>query len=634
MTGRAASGILAVLAALTVTAGLALVLAAGGAAAGPAPRGDTAAANPPASSLTWHAPVPVDGTGVGSVVAVSCTGPSYCAAFDNAGYQAAWRGSAWTAPASIVPGTSNYGVVSATCAMPGFCVAVGTAIWVRAGGTVTASQPGGRHVWAAVSCASPAFCVAGDYFGNVTFYNGRSWSAPVSVAEYGLTGISCVSTVSCVALDLGGSVLTWNGTAWKTTDADLMPYGDAAGVSCASATFCMALDLHGGVYKFNGSAWAGPGSTGLGHSPADVSCTSRTFCVAVATTGDAAEYNGSRWSSWSHRILSGPGSVFVSCSPGSRDCAAIGETGYADTLRSGTWTGQVSVDASGGELDAVACPATGFCVAVDVSGDVVMYRGGRWGAPVRLLPGGWFTSVSCPSARFCLTAGATASGALRMWRYNGTRWTPAAVPAAPANPVTASGGSVSCVSAAFCVWAAHAHGLISVFNGKTWSKPADVDKVVTWTDVSCATRSFCVAGDLSGSVAEYNGKGWSRLRELIRDVVTADIPSLSCPSPRFCEAALEGGVATFTGRTWTHAPRSDDPALGAVSCTQGDFCAGIGAGPSGEPGAYTLNGRQWSRPVPVFTAWDLESTVAISCATPAFCMATDAHGLAMEGTRD
>jgi hypothetical protein len=26
--------------------------------------------------------------------------------------------------------------------------------------------------------------------------------------------------------------------------------------------------------------------------------------------------------------------------------------------------------------------------------------------------------------------------------------------------------------------------------------------------------------------------------------------------------------------------------------------------------------------------------VAISCATPAFCMATDAHGLVVEGTRD
>jgi hypothetical protein len=133
-------GIVAVLAAVTVAAGLAAGLAgvlAGGAAV--ASGSGTARAQPPPSSLSWHAPVRADGTGLGDVVAVSCPAPSFCAAFDSAGYWATWHGSTWTAPVTMVSVSSafNPAVLDATCVTPTFCVAVGEGIWVDSRGTET-----------------------------------------------------------------------------------------------------------------------------------------------------------------------------------------------------------------------------------------------------------------------------------------------------------------------------------------------------------------------------------------------------------------------------------------------------------------------------------------------------------------
>jgi len=635
MRGRAAQGILAVVAA--AAAGLAGVVAG---CTGVASGAGTARAEPPPSSLTWHAPVRADGTGLGNVVAVSCPAPSFCAAFDAQGYQATWHGSGWTAPVKIVNLSSFYrpAVSTATCATPAFCVAVGQGIWVESGGTVTASQLEPEYPFDAVSCASPAFCVALGELGEVVMFNGHSWRTAGTVDNGNqLSSVSCASAVYCVALGSDSSVVIWNGTGWATAAAH-MPNETISGISCASARFCMASDAYGKVYKFNGSSWSGPVKSSLRDTPlGGVSCTSPAFCVAAAGD-DVAKYNGTEWSLWSRSVISS-GISSLACSPGaarSRDCAAVGASGYANTLKSGRWTGQVSVDATD-ELDSIACPAAGFCVAAGVLGDVVAYTGGRWHAPARLLPGGSFGSVSCPSARFCLAAGAAASGALRMWRYDGTRWTRAPAPAGwtPAPPPTGQQGrtvgTVSCVSAAFCVWASPV-GAISVYNGKTWTKPASVDKVRQWLTVSCATATFCVAGDADGDVATYDGTIWSGLRRI-------DIPVylLSCPARRFCAALGPTGTVTFDGTTWTRspAPKSGQlPALTALSCTPGDSCAVVGfSDSSGGRAAYSFIGGQWSRPVQVF-AFDLPSDLAqaLSCATPKFCVATNMVGLAAVGT--
>jgi hypothetical protein len=194
---------------------------------------------------------------------------------------------------------------------------------------------------------------------------------------------------------------------------------------------------------------------------------------------------------------------------------------------------------------------------------------------------------------------------------------------------------VSCVSAAFCVLGTPA-GAISVWNGVRWTKLVRVDNVQQWVTVSCATTSFCMAGDANGNVATYNGKTWSRLHGIGLPVggQRDSVYSLSCPSPRFCAAGLDEGTATFNGKTWTYAPKSDDPGLFWVSCTSASFCAALGFTDSGQglPAAWTFDGRQWSSWVRVFNDWPLEIPTDVSCATPKFCMAIDASGLAQAGT--
>lgn len=64
------------------------------------------------------------------------------------------------------------------------------------------------------------------------------------------------------------------------------------------------------------------------------------------------------------------------------------------------------VDGNGG-LDALSCPTTTFCMAVDTTGNVIHLTGGTWSAPAKVVPtpieyAGDGTTISCPTERFCL----------------------------------------------------------------------------------------------------------------------------------------------------------------------------------------------------------------------------------------
>ena len=60
-------------------------------------------------------------------------------------------------------------------------------------------------------------------------------------------------------------------------------------------------------------------------------------------------------------------------------------------------------------LAAVSCTGSGFCAAVDPSGDVLSFDAGTWSAPVSVDPqaasagnGTGLTAISCPTASFCV----------------------------------------------------------------------------------------------------------------------------------------------------------------------------------------------------------------------------------------
>jgi hypothetical protein len=96
-----------------------------------------------------------------------------------------------------------------------------------------------------VSCASATFCAAALGNGDVTTYDGTSWTTPrlIDRTNQGFAAISCPSTSFCVAVDRHTRAVTFNGRLWsKPTTIDT---GALASVSCPSASFCVAVDGHG-----------------------------------------------------------------------------------------------------------------------------------------------------------------------------------------------------------------------------------------------------------------------------------------------------------------------------------------------------------------------------------------------------
>ncbi len=104
---------------------------------------------------------------------------------------------------------------------------------------------------ASVSCATPHFCVAVDYFGYRVTWNGAKWSSPTLIdLTKGFGSVSCASSSLCVALDDYGNALTWNGVKWSSpasidTSTGDGPWSDS--VSCPSPSFCAAVNTKGNV---------------------------------------------------------------------------------------------------------------------------------------------------------------------------------------------------------------------------------------------------------------------------------------------------------------------------------------------------------------------------------------------------
>jgi serine/threonine protein kinase len=249
-----------------------------------------APANAPAagSSVSWGQPVAVDqGLQLNSV---SCAASTLCAAADTAGNVYVYGGTSWSASAS----TSNLlGAVS--CPSTSFCATVGYDSSGGNGFLYTGSSwsaadlidPG--YKLHSVSCASPAFCVAGASV-NMFVYSGGSWSAPESVDPddgngKGVESVSCVQPSTCAAVDAIGNALIYSRGSWSSPD-DIDGSAVLDSVSCASASFCVAVDANGNALTYSGGSWSSPhqiDSVAL----ESVSCAATSFCVAVDANGNA-----------------------------------------------------------------------------------------------------------------------------------------------------------------------------------------------------------------------------------------------------------------------------------------------------------------------------------------------------------
>ena len=267
-----------------------------------------------------------------------------------------------------------------------------------------------------VSCASAAFCVAYNHFGDVSVSTDPAdgpWSSANVAGPSQLQRMSCPSTALCVGVDGSASVYVsanpiGGSSTWTKTQ--IPGVQNIFNVSCPSTTLCVASASGGKLLVSTdptggASAWSVDAVDGTNDLWA-VSCPTTSECFAGGGGGDVISSSNptAGASAWTVRHLGLPDLQQISC-PSSSLCLAISTGPPLGLLASthpaaGPWT---TTDGSFRAQD-VSCPSTSLCVAVDQSGVSVSTDPSS---------GEWTTyglsnspqSVSCPTTTFCAIGG-------------------------------------------------------------------------------------------------------------------------------------------------------------------------------------------------------------------------------------
>ena len=278
------------------------------------------------------------------------------------------------------------------------------------------------------------------------------------------------------------------------------------------------------------------------------------------------------------------------------------------------WSRPVRVDQAE-QFAAVSCAAPSLCAAVDETGDLFIYNGTSWSAPVRT--GDNLTSVSCPSVSYCSAVGYTMgpeSGGY-IFTFDGHSWS---------TPKLLDPGfklhSISCASSSFCV----AGASVDVFTDRNgvWTAPQSVDPQDGNGNgigsISCVSTSFCLAVDVEGNALMYSNAVWPSPRVLYEDL---PLDSVSCTSASFCLVVGEfGETVIYKDGTWSSPKVIDGGAqLNSVSCVSQSFCMVVDA----RGDALVYSDGSWSAPDSIDGGVPLDS---VSCPTQSFCAAVDAEG--------
>src|SRR6202034_1952251 len=119
------------------------------------------------------------------------------------------------------------------------------------------------------------------------------------------------------------------------------------------------------------------------------------------------------------------------------------------------------------------------------------------------------------SQKYSLTLTVTGPGGRSTAASSGTVWS-AMTFSAPARVDSPAGwlGTVSCVSATFCMGIDLATGAAESWNGTTWSAPTRLETGPYLSSgdqiqVSCSAISFCLAADATGNAWTFGGTAWS-----------------------------------------------------------------------------------------------------------------------------
>ena len=379
------------------------------------------------------------------------------------------------------------------------------------------------------------------------------------------------------------------------------------------------------------------------------------------TAGPAGASSGTlSWHAPLNVLFPAPGLGSVSCAGGSAaPFCLMTNGGTTDSATHHWWWARVIgstwiTRADSGGLENNAIGSTNqivSCYATSSSNKCVMlfptYSGGSVdnaqvaiGPPfassleqVSTSPGVSLVSLSCPSSSFCMTLDRSAGDAFVNTNppgYSATSaWSSAgqvnsSLLCSVSNEICDPGPSVSCVSSTFCM--AAGNGYAQEFSGSgSWQAPVS-NGIGTclcapgpqygydiFDEVSCASTTFCVdIGDVNeGSVttqsqdyAVWNGTTWSAPEPLptLFTIAGVNYPmypdDISCvPSTTTCVTIGDGAAWTFDGTSWS-APEY-------------------------------LAGNVPPQPGNVNTALPTDPLSSVSCASTAYCVATDWNGNAI-----
>jgi hypothetical protein len=242
-----------------------------------------ASGDPVGGASTWRA-TDLDGDGADThLKSVSCPAPTFCVAVAagsgavgaNGGGKVIGIGNPLSASISLtqiqLDGSMELQAVS--CPSPAFCIAV-----ANKGRIVISSNPGGAApVWTeigtpgpgdleAVDCPTESLCLAGNARGNVLSSADANAAAPdwrgVNTGpSVPITGISCPTVSRCAAVDNNGDVaVSINPTgppgSWSVTNlipflsggSQGQPFNALFGISCPTVDFCAAAGSQGMIF--------------------------------------------------------------------------------------------------------------------------------------------------------------------------------------------------------------------------------------------------------------------------------------------------------------------------------------------------------------------------------------------------
>jgi hypothetical protein len=237
------------------------------------------------------------------------------------------------------------------------------------------------------------------------------WEKPIKVAGRALTGLSCASSSFCAATSneyvFTSTAPAGKAARWKAHEAD-RPIGIAApnamtNISCPSQALCVASDHASDVIVSSNPLAAGGGSWEQEQLPTSgggafqfvlsVTCASVSLCVMGDADGDVyvSRDPASGPASWAENQID---NAYVVCDAGS----------------------QSPTQTCPAQIDAIACPSIGLCVALDSTGQVLTTFSPAGGADswhaARIADwtadpgiGQVYAQISCPSRSFCAVVG-------------------------------------------------------------------------------------------------------------------------------------------------------------------------------------------------------------------------------------